>query len=56
MELVPMMSKTITEANEWYVLRIDAGREPDGMHWDKPTSYFRWSLIDGRTGENHGRN
>ncbi len=58
-ELVQTMSKAITDANGWFVLRVDAGRGPDGRHWSvypsKPTSYFRWSLIDGRTGDSHGQ-
>ena len=47
-ELVQTMSKATTDANGWFVLRVDAGREPDGIRWDvypsQPTSYFRWSL------------
>lgn len=58
-ELVQTMSKAITDANGWFVLRVDAGREPDGTHWSvypsKPRSYFSWSLIDGRTGDSHGQ-
>lgn len=58
-ELVRTMPKAVTDARGWFVLRVDAGREPDGMHWSvypsKPASYFRWSLMDGRTGDSHGQ-
>jgi hypothetical protein len=58
-ELVQKMSKAITDANGWFLLRVDTGSSPDGRHWtvypDKPPSYFPWSLIDGRTGESYGQ-
>jgi hypothetical protein len=59
MELVPTMSKAITDANGWFVLRVDAGREPGGMRWDvypsQPTSYVRWSLDNARTSDSYGQ-
>jgi len=58
-ELVRTMSKAITDANGWFVLRVDAGREPDGMRWDvypsQPSSYFRWSLDNARTSGGYGQ-
>jgi hypothetical protein len=60
-ELVQRISKAImaiSDANGSFVLRVDAGREPDGMRWSvypiEPTRYFR-SLFDGRTGDSPGR-
>jgi hypothetical protein len=59
LELVRTMPKAVTDASGWFVLRVDAGREPDGMRWDvypnNPTSYFRWGLMDGHTGNSHGQ-
>jgi hypothetical protein len=58
-ELVRTMSKAITDANGWFVLRVDAGGEPDGMRWgvypSQPTSYFRWSLDNARTSGGYGQ-
>jgi hypothetical protein len=58
-ELVQTMSKAITDVNGWFVLRVDAGSEPEGRLWevypDKPTSYFRWSLDNARTSNSYGQ-
>lgn len=57
-ELLQSIPQAITDGNGSFVLRVDAGREPDGMHYSvypKPTSYFPWSLIDGGRGDSHGQ-
>jgi len=58
-ELLRTIPEATTDANGWFVLRVDTGLEPDGMHWSvypsKPTSTFPRSLMDGRTGDSHGQ-
>jgi hypothetical protein len=53
------VSKAITDANGWFVLRADAGRDPDGRRWSvyprKPTRLFSWSSIDVRTSGSYGQ-